>query len=295
MSLLTGLLAAILLVLNTFFWAPMLIIAALLKFTLRPFEKPLGGLVNAFADLWIKCNSFWMRHAQPTQWTINAPANLNPKGWYFVVSNHQSWVDIMVLQYCLNHRIPLLKFFLKQELIWVPIMGFAWWALDFPFMKRYSKAYLKKHPEKKGQDLETTRRSCEKFQYLPTSVMNFLEGTRLTPEKHAEQQSPFKHLLKPRAGGLAFAMSVMGDSFHSMIDVTIYYPDGAPSMWSFLQGKMRRCHIEIREFDIPAELLEADYQNNPQEREQVQQWVHTLWEEKDALIERLAERYGPSE
>jgi hypothetical protein len=28
-------------------------------------------------------------------------------------------------------------------------MGPAWWALDFPFLRRHNAEYLKKHPEQK--------------------------------------------------------------------------------------------------------------------------------------------------
>ena len=44
-------------------------------------------------------------------------------------------------------------------------MGFAWWALDYPFLYRHSAEYLKEHPEQKGKDFEATRKACEKFGY----------------------------------------------------------------------------------------------------------------------------------
>src|SRR5690554_6788882 len=221
----TGVIANLLLTLNIMFWCILLFAFTLLKIILpiRPVRKLLTAILTLIANAWVSCNSGWMWLTQKMDWTIQRPSELDKKGWYFVISNHQSWVDILVLQHALNGRIPLLKFFLKQELIKVPVMGAAWWALDFPFMKRYSKAYLEKHPEKRGQDLETTKKACEKFKYLPTSVMNFLEGTRFTPNKHRGQKSPYKYLLKPKAGGMAFAMSAMGDQFKSLLNVTIYY------------------------------------------------------------------------
>ena len=288
-ALFTGVIASVLLVANTLFWAPLLFLFALLKLLLPwpLIRRPLSRVVDGCANGWISCNSGWMRLTQKMQWRVNVPASLSRQQWYFVVSNHQSWVDILVLQHVLNGRVPLLKFFLKQELIWVPVMGIAWWALDFPFMKRYSKAYLDKHPEKRGQDLETTRKSCEKFRTLPTCVMNFLEGTRFTARKHEQQQSAYRHLLAPKAGGMAFALSVMGGRFASLLDVTIYYPDGIPTFWQFLQGRMPRCEVVVMEKIIPQELLEGDYQNDSHYRAQFQQWVHTLWHEKDALLESL--------
>ncbi|TPD55595.1 MAG: acyltransferase [Thalassolituus maritimus] len=285
----TGIIASLLLLINTLFWACLLFPLTFLKVIIpvAPVRKLLTALLAAVANAWISCNSGWMILTQKMDWTIERPDNLSRNGWYFVLSNHQSWVDILVLQHTLNGRIPLLKFFLKQELIKVPIMGAAWWALDFPFMKRYSKEYLAKHPEMKGKDLDTTRAACEKFKDMPTSVMNFLEGTRFTQKKHDETGSPFKHLLKPKAGGMAFAMSAMGDQFQSILDVTINYPDGIPTFWDFMQGKMPRCNVVVEEKPIPAELINGDYETDDSYRLHFQQWVQKLWEEKDARLEAL--------
>jgi 1-acyl-sn-glycerol-3-phosphate acyltransferase len=287
--LLTGLIASLLLVANTLFWSPLLILFALLKLILPvpALRQPLSWLVDSCANAWISGNSGWMQLTRKMDWQIQRPSHLDRDQWYFVVSNHQSWVDILVLQHVLNRRVPLLKFFLKQELIWVPIMGIVWWGLDFPFMKRYSKAYLQKHPEKRGQDLATTRKACEKFRTRPTSVMNFLEGTRFTRAKHEHQQSPFQHLLIPRAGGMAYALSVMGGRFNALLDVTIYYPDGTPTFWDFLQGKMPRCQVIVDEKAIPQDLLEGDYQNDPDYRAHFQQWVQELWQHKDQLLKQM--------
>ena len=178
---------------------------------------------------------------------------------YLVTSNHQSWVDILVLQYQLNRRIPLLRFFLKQELIWVPIIGLCWWALDFPFMKRYSKAYLARHPEKKGQDLATTRKACAKFSRIPVAVFNFLEGTRFTRAKHDEQQSPFRHLLKPKAGGIAFVLDAMGEQLKTLVNVTIHYPDGSPTFWCLLSGRLKDVVVRFEELEIPRQFVGKSY------------------------------------
>ena len=228
-----GAIAMVLLVLNTLFWCAWLFAFALVKLVL-PFafiRKLIDPVLNTIATMWIACNSGWMRLTQPTRWDVAGVEALKYKGWYLVNCNHQSWVDIFVLQHVLNRRIPLLKFFLKQQLIYVPVIGLAWWALDFPFMKRHSKAALRKHPELRLQDREATRRACEKFALVPTSVMNFAEGTRFTRRKHQVQASQYKHLLKPKAGALALALNVMGERFHSLVDVTIVYPAGVPTFW----------------------------------------------------------------
>ena len=286
---LLGVLAFALLVLNCLFWVPLVLLGAVLKLAI-PVPRvrlAIDPVLLRIAEGWIGMNSAWMRLTQRMEWDVQGMETLAPHHWYMVCSNHQSWVDIFVLQRLFNRRIPLLKFFLKQELIWVPIMGLAWWALEFPFMRRHGKAYLRKHPEMRGKDHETTRKACEKFSLIPTSVMNFLEGTRFTPAKHARQQSPYQHLLKPKAGGLALALQAMGDKFQSIVDVTIYYPDGIPDFWDFLCGKVRRVVVRVRIVPVPAGLLGGDYAQDNAFRAAFSTWVGKLWRDKDAQLATL--------
>ncbi len=288
---LVGLVATVLMTLNALFWVPILLVVSSLKLVLpfKPVRLLIDPVLLLIAEAWIACNSGWMALTQNTTWDVQGVEDLNPNGWYLVNSNHQSWVDILVLQHLLNRRIPLLKFFIKQELIWVPVMGLAWWALEFPFMRRHSEEYLKKHPEMRGKDQETTRKACEKYALIPTSVMNFLEGTRFTKAKHAKQQSPYRHLLKPKAGGMALALDAMGDKFQAILDVTIVYPDGAPTFNEFLLGKMRRVVVRVRVLPIPQHLMGGNYAQDPAFRDAFSQWVQQLWRDKDAQIETLLE------
>jgi 1-acyl-sn-glycerol-3-phosphate acyltransferase len=291
---LLGVLAAALLLLNILFWVPMLLVLALVKLLL-PFQKvrlALDPLLVGIAENWIACNSGWMALTQRTRWDVQGIAGLEPHHWYLVNSNHQCAADIFVLQHLLNRRIPLLKFFIKQQLIWMPFMGLAWWALDFPFMRRHSEAYLKKHPEMRAKDQEATRRACAKFALIPTSVTNFMEGTRFTLAKHARQQSPYRHLLKPKAGGVALALHAMGDKFQSILDVTIVYPDGIPGFWDFLCGRMQRVTVRVRSIPISPALLHGDYGRDPAFRETFSAWVQQLWKDKDAQIAALLMQTG---
>lgn len=287
--LLRGSVALLLLVFNTLFWCALLFAFALVKLAL-PFQAVrarIDPVLNGIATRWIACNSAWMRLTQHMEWDVGGVSDLRYEGWYLVNCNHQSWVDIFVLQHLMNRRIPMLKFFLKQQLIYVPVIGLAWWALDFPFMKRHGKAELRKHPERRQQDREATRRACEKFSLVPTSVMNFAEGTRFTRAKHRSQRSPYRHLLKPKAGALALALSVLGGRFNSLLDVTIVYPDGVPTFWQFLCGDMDRVVVRMQRRPIAPDLLAGDYARNPKFRKTFQRWLQTVWEEKDGEIDRL--------
>ncbi|MFZ2989694.1 acyltransferase [Ideonella sp.] len=290
---LTGGVASILLVLNALFWVPLLLCFAVLRLLVpvAGWRRLLAPVLVFIAESWIRCNSGWMALTQRTAWDVQGVEGLDRQNWYMVTCNHQSWVDILVLQHLLTGRIPLLKFFLKQQLIWVPVMGLAWWALEFPFMRRHSEAYLKAHPEMRGKDQETTRKACAKFSLHPTSVMNFLEGTRFSERKRLQQQSPFTHLLKPKAGGLALALNAMGDKFQAILDVTIVYPDGVPTFWGFLCGRLRRVSVRVQALPVPQALAHCDYAGEAADRAEFQAWVHQMWQDKDALITQLLARH----
>src|SRR5690606_31904997 len=133
----------------------------------------------------------------------------------------------------------------------------------------------------------TTRRACEKFALVPTSVMNFAEGTRYTAAKHAAQGSPYRHLLKPKAGALALALEAMGEQFQALLAVTIVYPCGAPSFWQFLCGETPRVIVRLRQLPIPADLCTGDYAGDAAHRERFQAWLTAMWEHKDAEIDTL--------
>jgi 1-acyl-sn-glycerol-3-phosphate acyltransferase len=281
--------AASLLGLNTLFWCAPLFALALVKLVVPVnfVRVAIDRALNGIATRWVAGNSGWMRLTQRTQWDVAGLHALEYRTWYMVNCNHQSWVDIVVLQHLLNRRIPMLKFFLKRQLIYVPVIGLAWWALDFPFMRRHSDAYLRAHPEKRFEDLEATRRACRKFALIPTSVMNFPEGTRFTRAKHRAQRSPYRHLLKPKAGALALALAVLGEKFDSLLDVTIVYPDRAPTFWRFLCGDVTRIVVRARQLSIAPELRAGDYAGDPQFRKVFQRWLQDLWREKDRQIDAI--------
>ena len=291
LSLLRGLLAGFLLLANCLFWVPVLLLFSMLRLLpLKRVRLVVDPLLLRIAEAWIAGNSAWMRLTQRTLWDVQGQDGLRPRGWYLVSCNHQSWVDILVLQHLLNRRIPLLKFFLKQELLWVPVMGLAWWALDFPFMQRHSEAYLKQHPEMRARDQETTRRACEKFALIATSVMNFPEGTRFSRAKHQAQQSPYRHLLKPKTGAMALALNAMGHKFEAVLDITIVYPGGAPDFWQFLSGQVPQVLVRIQALPVPAPLIGADYAGDAKVRQACQQWAHQLWLAKDQQISALLDQ-----
>ncbi len=286
---LKGILSLLFYTANTIFMTVPLILISLFKFLIPVHSVVviLDKILIAIASLWIGINSFNSKLFCKINWDIRGLEKLEKKEWYLILSNHQSWVDILALQTILNQKIPMLKFFLKKELIWVPFLGLAWWALDFPFMKRYSKKQLKEKPHLKGKDLESTKKACEKFKHTPVSIINFVEGTRFTPQKKRYQKNNyFTHLLNPKAGGVAFVLGSMGEYLHKIIDVTIVYPDKIPTFWEYISGQVNNIIIDFQVIPV-TDSLTGDYFNDPEYKDHFFTYLNTLWQKKDKKINAL--------
>jgi 1-acyl-sn-glycerol-3-phosphate acyltransferase len=247
----------------------------------------------SIAESWSAMNSRGLSAMYRTRWEVSGAEGLSRRAWYLVNCNHRSWVDIVVLQRVLNRKIPYPRFFLKKNLIWVPLLGGTWWALEYPFMKRHSKAYLEKHPEKRDEDYETTLRACQRYKGDPATILNFPEGTRFTPEKQRSQGSPYRNLLRPKAGAMASTIEGMGDHIKSFLDVTIVYSGEKVRLWDLLSGRVKRILVDVRTVEIPEEFRRGGYAKDPDYRKRFQDWLSELWARKDALIERMQERLAP--
>ena len=282
---------------NTLLHVPPLLVVGVFK-ALLPFarvRRASNPLLTGLAESWIGFNGWLWDRFTHTGLHVRSDAALHVDGHYLVLANHQSWVDILVLQKVFNRRIPLLRFFLKRQLVWVPLLGLAWWALDFPFMGRYTKKQIARDPALARRDIDATRRACEKFRAIPVSIMNFVEGTRFTAAKHGSQGSPYQHLLKPKSGGVAFVLDAMGDGLHSIIDVTIAYSGGRPSLLDLLADRIPEVRVQVRQRPIPETMIRGDYHNDRGFRVQFQQWMNGLWRDKDAEIARLLEEGNAAE
>ncbi len=286
---LRGVLTSLIMGLSTLLLTGSMMLPALIKLLL-PLAAVRTGcdrVLTTLASAWVAINNAWIAAVRPGPWDVQGLDGLHRRGWYLVSANHQSWVDILVLQRVFHQRIPFLKFFLKRELIWVPVIGLAWWALDFPFMKRGHGAGARQN------DLQATREACEKFKRIPTSVINFVEGTRFTPAKQARQNSPYRHLLKPKIGGLGIALATMGESFEALLDVTIVYPQGTPRFWDLLSGRIGAVIVRVQQRQIPVDVLGGDPVGDKAYRQRLSTWVEQQWLQKDDLISSLQDQADP--
>jgi 1-acyl-sn-glycerol-3-phosphate acyltransferase len=289
MSVLRGAVVLLLLSINLCFWGALVLIVALPKFVLpqSSLRRRLILRLAALGERWVEGNDRIFDRFLAIEWDIEGGDDLDPAARYLVFANHISWADIFVLFRALHRRVALPRFFTKQELIWLPVVGQACSALEFPFMKRYDADYLARHPEKRGTDLETTRRACERYRGIPVTILNFLEGTRFTREKHADQESPYRFLLRPRTGGAAFVVSSFREQLQGILDVTIAYPGHVISMSDFISGRVRRVSVRIRRLGVlPAFFTETITEPGPA-REQFKAWVEGVWREKDELLAKL--------
>ncbi len=287
-----GVLGVFFLIVNTFFWGIPVYITALFKlaFPFKATRRFFDAVLNRLSYTWMYCNNMFIDLLKEVEYDVQGLEQLRLDEWYLVIANHQTWVDIITVQKIFHNRIPFLKYFLKKELIWIPILGLAWWALDYPFMKRYSREYLEKNPNRKGRDIESTRKACEKFKDRPASLMNFVEGTRFTPEKRTSRRSPYRHLLEPRSGGIAFVLSAMGGYMKKILDVTIIYPDGAPDTWEFLCSKKTRIAVRIEVLPIDTALI-SDDPDDSEVRERINRWLNSVWRRKDGMIDGVLDEY----
>ncbi len=242
---------------------------------------------NKIMWIWASINGWILKISNDVDWQIEGVEGLSKSSWYLLICNHLSWTDIVVLCCVFKDRIPMPKFFLKQQLLYVPFIGMACWALDMPFMRRYSREYLIRHPEKRGQDLATTRRSCAKFADQPTTVVNYVEGTRFTLQKREKSGRDYQHLLPPKSGGIAYTLAAMGDQFDRVLDVTLAYPNNQTLPFrDLLMGKMTSIVVHVRQLPVD-QCVQGDYFNDKQFKRQFRLWLDEIWQQKDQRLQRV--------
>jgi 1-acyl-sn-glycerol-3-phosphate acyltransferase len=111
---LRGCLALILAVLNIVFIPSLVFIFGILR-TLIPIDFVRQGLnwfiQNVLAVSWMRINSFIIWLCAHPEWDIKGIGTLRKKGKYFLICNHQSWIDVLILHKIFGGRIPTPVFF----------------------------------------------------------------------------------------------------------------------------------------------------------------------------------------
>ena len=283
-----GVLGFLAVVINTLFWCLFLLTIAIFKLLIptESWKRLCTKLIINIGECWIYCNGLWIQALHRPRWNVEGFEELDSSNWYLAVANHQSWADIFVLQGITNRKIPMLKFFMKYVLIWVPVIGLAWWALDMPFLKRYTKEEIQKNPELRGKDIKAMEKSFERYSRYPVSIFSFAEGTRFTKEKKVNQLSQFEYLLNPKIGGIGLTLTTM-PYIKILLDFTIHYEDERRSFWDFLCGRMSKADVRVRQINIPDNLLGKNYEDDPIFRENLKEWVYDIWSDKEKYLEEV--------
>ena len=150
-----------------------------------------------------------------------------------------------------------------------------------PFMKRYSKSFIEKYPHLKGKDIESTKKSCQQYKHTPTTIINFVEGTRFTKEK---KQEHFNYILPPKAGGIAFTLAAMGPQFDKILNMTLIYPDNRGHvMKDMLSGNLQRIVVNVEQIEISDDVI-GDYYTDGKFKSSFREWLNEQWKNKDLLI-----------
>ncbi|MFI3245606.1 MAG: acyltransferase [Ferrimonas sp.] len=286
--LIIALLIVLLCTVNLAFWGTLVVLTAPLKLLLPLFRQSISQFANKLMHGWVWGNEVILKTLTPTQWHIHGlDDHLDRNGSYLLICNHLSAIDIAVVTISLRRHVPMLKFFLKHQLLYLPFLGAACWALNMPFMRRYNAQQLAEDPQRQGTDIETTRRACRQFRHIPTCVINYVEGSRLTPTKHQQQQSPYTYLLKPKAGGIALAMAVLSDQIDQVLDLTLVYPGTERQILThFLMGKLQHVTLDVATIPL-SQIPQGDYHQDAAYRLQFQQWLNQRWQHKDKRIAQL--------
>ena len=288
MEYLRGILSFLAVVLNTLFWCIFLLSVAVLKLLVpvEAWKRFCTKIIINIGECWIYCNGLWIKFLHRPELRVEGFESLDRSKWYLSVANHQSWADIFVLQDITNRKIPMLKFFMKHVLIWVPVIGLAWWALDMPFLKRYTKEEIERNPNLRGKDVKEMEKSFSRYSRYPVSIFSFAEGTRFTEEKKIAQNSKFNNLLNPKSGGIGLTLTTM-PYIKVLLDFTIHYESSRRSFWDFLCGRMSKANVRVKEVQIPEYLLGKNYEEDIEFREELKSWMENLWSDKDQYLEEI--------
>ena len=268
-------------------------VGALIRLVLpvKPVLKLLDSLYQSIFWTWAHFLSFELALTNKTKWDIAGLDQVKVNGACMIISNHLSWADIVMLIVLYRGRIPITKFFLKHSLIYIPIIGQVCFALGMPFLRRYTRSEILKNPKLKTKDLDATRKACLSVIEHPTTLVNFVEGTRFTKAKAKAQKSPYQNLMPPKAASLAVALGIIGPKLDCILNTTLQYPknDGGKVFIDLLKGRLHEviARVEV----IPAETIQneltGDYMTDKQFKRRFTQKLRELWQAKDEQIAQL--------
>lgn len=277
-------------ILNLSFWILPLTVLMLAKWLL-PFPGVRSAIYRVMARIYqiaVGWDSWVLFRVMGINITLTGDEMTFPGQFYLAMANHQSWSDILILQHLFNRNAPILKFLVKRELIYLPIVGLICWAYDFPFLHRRGSQQMPPVAGPGDDDARNLSKALTLFLRSSATIMNFAEGTRYTTEKAEKQRSPYRHLLKPRAGGLATILEILGDRLAAVLDITIVYDTGRPHFWHFLAGRISNVRVHVRTIAAREIFAETGSPADADHAKKVAGWINQQWASKDRRITRIS-------
>ncbi|MDB9813890.1 acetyltransferase [Gammaproteobacteria bacterium] len=252
----------------------------------KKLKKLLGHISNRIGSKIVELITASLQILHGLKWEFNIAEHLNTQTWYIAMSNHQSWADIFILLAAGHKKMPLLKFFMKKELQWIPIIYLVHKTIDMPFLNRHSQKQIQANPELKKLDYENAEIAAKRFSRNPSTAFSFAEGTRFTDEKHLAQASPYKNFLIPKIGALAIALKGM-PQVNELIDFTVIYSSKKRSAWDFLCGEMSQAKVYAKAYEIPSTLKGKNFDQEEEYRQEFKNFINKIWKEKQERYTEL--------
>jgi len=241
---LTSFLSFTFITVNLLFWLPLLLLALIIRLLL-PIDW-IGfwtvRMIDSVYRMAVKIDAWWFKYILGIQFVIededNVLGRLSKTDSPLIISNHRSWFDVFILQTLISSQGPVLKFLIKTELLWVPVLGWICLALNFPRLKR------KGDLSSRRRDLQVARSASIQLGTTPGALILFPEGTRFTEPKRVHTRSCYRSLLNPKPGGFNVIYGALPEST-MVIDISIRYLPGEDNCWRCMSGLVDVVHLKV--------------------------------------------------
>jgi 1-acyl-sn-glycerol-3-phosphate acyltransferase len=210
----------------------------------------------------VKLDTFWMQHILGIELVIKGKTNTHQSP--VVMCNHQSWFDIPLVQHVITGNGPIIKFLVKREIVWIPVIGWICLVLNFPRLRRG------KNNGTGESDFSIIRKASKGHGNDSGALLIFPEGTRFSEAKKVKQKTLYHHLLKPKAGGLRM-IKQHASADTNLVDITINYHQKNVHIWNCLRADPAKITITIEHYNL-------------KEIDDIETWLNNRWLEKDKLL-----------
>ncbi|CAL8267121.1 unnamed protein product [Lota lota] len=249
---------------------------------LWPFNKQLYRRINCRLaySLWSQLVMLleWWSGTECTLYTDQATVDMFGKEHAIIILNHNYEIDFLC-GWTMCERYGILgssKVLAKHELLKVPLIGWTWYFLEIVFCKRRWE-----------DDRDTVFKGLDQLKDYPEFMwfLLYCEGTRFTEKKHeismqvAESKGlpRLKYHLLPRTKGFTTTLQCLKGTVAAVYDVTLNFKDQqTPTLLGIVHGKKYKADLKIKRFPV---------EEIPEDEKACANWLHKLYQEKDALQE----------